>query len=245
MMKQHAVQCDSLCVPASSGSVIFDLSKLSTPQLQQILHGFQTQSTKYRAVLSLSKLRRRKPPHSDIQTPTRPIFSNAVELDDDCLKKSSFTFTSHQQLVRKRLKECGKRLNSHKRVPPVEYYQATVDEEDGGVGGDGVGGENGETVAAHDFEEVEDVHDMEEFDEGDEEDGDDDIDDPEEDEEEPVAMDSDSDDEPVVTRGRNAGECLASFQFQTASVSERFEQFRAILESDGIDFGSLSGNMFA
>ncbi|KAI8830651.1 hypothetical protein BJ741DRAFT_668483 [Chytriomyces cf. hyalinus JEL632] len=100
-------------------------------------------------------------------------------------------------------------------------------------------------VAAHDFEEVEDVHDMEEFDEGDEEEGDDDIDDPEEDEEEAVAMDSDSDDEPVVTRGRNAGECLASFQFQTASVSERFEQFRAILESDGIDFGSLSGNMFA
>ncbi|KAI8822780.1 hypothetical protein BJ741DRAFT_678849 [Chytriomyces cf. hyalinus JEL632] len=173
------------------------------------------------------------------------MYSRFLELDDDCLKKSSFTFTSHQQLVRKRLKECGKRLNSHKRVPPVEYHQATVNEEDGGVGGDGVGGENGETVAAHDFEEVEDVHDMEEFDEGDEEEADDDIDDPEEDEEEAVAMDSDSDGEPVVTRGRNAGECLASFQFQTASVSERFEQFRAILESDGIDFGSLSGNMFA
>ncbi|KAJ3213410.1 hypothetical protein HDU81_001974, partial [Chytriomyces hyalinus] len=79
----------------------------------------------------------------------------------------------------------------------------------------------------------------------DEEEGDNDIDDPEEEDEEVAALDSDSDDEPVVTRGRNTGECLASFQFQTGSVSERFEQFRAILESDGIDFGSLSGNMFA
>ncbi|KAJ3223132.1 hypothetical protein HDU81_009392, partial [Chytriomyces hyalinus] len=235
MMKQYAVQCDSLHVPCSSGSAIFDLNKLSTPQLQQLLHEFQTQSTKYRAVLSLSKLRRgNKAPHaSDIRPPTRPISSNAVELDEDCLKKSSYTFTSHQQLVRKRLKECGKRLNSHKRVPPVEYQQAAVDEEDGGVGGDGVGGENGEPVATHDFEEVEDA---------DEEEGDNDIDDPEEEDEEVAALDSDSDDEPVVTRGRNTGECLASFQFQTGSVSERFEQFRAILESDGIDFGSLSGN---
>ncbi|KAJ3257510.1 CAAX prenyl protease 1 [Chytriomyces hyalinus] len=103
-------------------------------------------------------------------------------------------------------------VESH--FPLVEYQQATVDEEDGGAGGDGVSGENGEPVATHDFEEVEDVHDMEEFDEADEEEGDDDIDDPEEEDKEVVAMDSDSDNEHVITRGQNTGDVLQASSFK-------------------------------